>query len=60
MRQGRSVNDIGQAALHQYDVSRFNGDISTGADSSSHVCPDERRSVVDAVANHKNFLTLCL
>ena len=46
--------DVGEAAVHQHHVRRVHGDVRTRADGNAHVRAGKRRSVVDAVADHRD------
>ena len=50
--QPDSSGHIGQAAVHQDDISGINGHVGTGANSDTNVSPGQGRGVVDAVPYH--------
>ena len=50
--------NVGEAAVHQHHVRRVHGDVRTRADGNAHVRAGERRSVVDAVADHRDASNL--
>ena len=47
-------------AAHQRDVGRLERDVGAGADRDADVGPRQRRRVVDAVADHRDDVTLGL
>ncbi len=49
-----------QAALDQRDIRSFDGHIRAGADRQTHIGLRQRRSVVDAVADHRDLLAFGL
>ena len=49
---------VAQTALHQHHVCRVERDVRARADGDAHVRAGERRSVVDAVADHGDLAAL--
>ena len=49
---------VAQLAFHQNHVCRIDGNIRTGTDSDTDICPGEGWCVVDTVADHGNFALL--
>ena len=58
--QLRRRGHVREAALHQHDIRRLNGDIGARADGKAHVRLHQRRGVIDAVAHHGHQPALLL
>ena len=46
--------NVGEAAVHQDDIRRVDGDVRPCADGNADVRAGKRRGVVDAVADHRD------
>ncbi len=46
---------IGQGAVHQDNIGGVNGDVRAGADGDADIRTGQRRSVIDAVADHSGL-----
>src|SRR5215831_2393266 len=54
------ADDVIWIALHKYYVSTLNSNVRTRANSEADVSLSEGRSVIDAIADHADFLALRL
>ena len=53
-----AAGHIAQAALHQHDVRRVDGDVRARADGDADIRAGEGGRVVDAVADHGDLALL--
>ena len=52
--------NVEQVVFHEHDVGRFHGHIGAGANGDADIGAGKGRCVVDAVANHGDFLAFVL